>query len=216
MQKPDTAPCALVFDIGGVLVDWNPRYLYRSLIPGDPRSMEKFFDEIDFRNWNEEMDRGRPFAEAVADRSAQFPQYAALIRAFDERWEETLGDPIEGSVRLVRRLRNAGFPLFGLTNSSSEKFKLVRKKFPFLESFEWIMISGEFGLIKPDPRMFEVFLNRSGLKKADCLFIDDTEMNVAAAVRAGWQAIRCLSADQMTAELEKRGIRTGHLDESNA
>jgi 2-haloacid dehalogenase len=216
MKKPDSTPCALVFDIGGVLVDWNPRYLYRSLIPGDARSMERFFDEIDFWKWNEELDRGRPFAEAVADRSARFPQYASLIRAFDEHWEETLGGPIAGSLRLVRRLRDAGFPLYGLTNSSSEKFTIVRKKFPFLESFEWIMISGEFGLIKPDPRMFEVFLKQSGLKKSDCLFIDDTEANVAAAVHAGWKAIRFRSADQMTAELAIRGIRTGHPEESNA
>jgi 2-haloacid dehalogenase len=164
MKKPDTAECALVFDIGGVLVDWNPGYLFRSLIPNGHSSVEKFLDEIDFWNWNEGLDRGRPFAEAVADQSARFPQYAALIRAFDDRWEETLGDLIEGSLRLVRRLRDAGFPLYGLTNSSSEKFPIVRKKFPFLDSFEWIMISGEFGLTKPDPRVFNLFLERSGLK----------------------------------------------------
>jgi 2-haloacid dehalogenase len=216
MQKPGIAPCALVFDIGGVLVDWNPRYLYRALIPGDPRAMDEFFNEIDFWNWNDELDRGRPFAEAVADRCARFPHYAGLIRAFDERWEETLGGPIEGGPRLVHGLREAGFPLFGLTNSSPEKFGIVRKKFPFLESFEWIMISGEFGLLKPDPRMFDVFLKRSGLKKGDCFFIDDTEANVAAAVRAGWKAIRFRSTDQITAELEIRGIRTGPLNEPTA
>jgi len=215
MHKPETA-FALVFDIGGVLVDWNPRFLYRSLIPNDPRSVENFLDEIDFWNWNEGLDRGRPFAEAVADRSAQFPQYAELIRAFDDRWEETLGGPIEGSFRLVRQLQDAGFPLYGLTNSSSEKFKIVRKKFPFLNSFEWIMISGEFGLTKPDPRVFEMFLERSGLKKADCLLIDDSEANVSAAARAGWKAIRFLSADQVAAELEIQGIRTGRLPAPDA
>jgi 2-haloacid dehalogenase len=164
MQKPDTAACAPVLDIGGVLVDWNPRYLFRSLIPNGPRSVEKFLDEIDFWKWNAGLDRGRPFAEAVADQIARFPRYAALIRAFDDRWEETLGGSIEGSCRLVRRLRNDGFSLYGLTNSSSEKFPIVRKKFPFLDSFEWIMISGEFGLTKPDPRVFNLFLERSGLK----------------------------------------------------
>jgi 2-haloacid dehalogenase len=208
-QKTDSPSRALVFDIGGVLVDWNPRYLFRPLIPGDDRVMENFLNEIEFWNWNDELYRGRPFAESVAERCARFPRYAEWIRAFDERWEDALGGPIEGSLRIVRGLREAGYPLFGLTNSSSEKFPLVRRKFPFLESFEWIMISGEFGIIKPDPRIFEMFLRRTGRKGADCLLIDDSEANVAAAMRAGWQAVPFRSADQLTADLKRLGIQTG-------
>lgn len=196
----------MVFDIGGVLVDWNQRHLYRVFFDGDSRSMERFFDVTDFWKWNEELDRGRSFTEAVAALSARFPQYAPLIRAFDERWEETVSGPIRGSLRILRRLEAVGFPLYGLTNSSSEKFEILMRKYMFLGHLRWIMISGEFGVTKPDPRIFELFLQRTGLGSDECVSIDDSEVNVSAARRMGWKAILFRSPEQLAEDLKSMGI----------
>jgi len=209
MEKLDPRSYSLVFDIGGVLVDWNPRYLYRAFFNGDPRSMEGFFHAVDFWRWNEELDRGRPFSEAVAELSGRFPQYARLIKAYDERWVESVGSPIQGSLRIVRALKAAGIPLYGLTNSSQEKFGILLKKYTFLEHFRWIMISGEFGVIKPDPRIFELFLDRSGLRNEECIFIDDSEANVSSALRMGWKTVLFRSPDQLAAALDGLGLKTG-------
>jgi 2-haloacid dehalogenase len=105
---------AIIFDFGGVLMDWNAHYLYDKLLD-DPASTERFFDEIDFHNWNLEMDRGRPFAESVEELSRQFPQYAGLIKAFDERWEETLGGPIQATVEILQALKEHNYALYGLS-----------------------------------------------------------------------------------------------------
>jgi 2-haloacid dehalogenase len=216
MQKLDPRLYSLVFDIGGVLVDWNPRYLYHAFFDGDPRSMEDFFHAVDFWKWNEELDRGRPFSEAVAELSVRFPQYTRLIKAFDERWVESVGGPIQGSLQIVRTLEAAGIPLYGLTNSSKEKFRILLKKYTFLEHFRWIMISGEFGVIKPDPRIFELFLDRTGLRNEECIFIDDSEANVSSAVRMGWKAILFRSPDQLALELDKIGLKVGSEAVHNA
>ncbi len=123
---------AVVFDLGGVLVDWDPRYLYRKLFPGDEAAMEHFLNAIIDGEWNVQQDAGRPFAEAVAEASARHPQHAALIKAFDSRWEEMLAGPIHGTVALLDSLRQRGVPLYGLTNWSQEKFPIARARFDFL------------------------------------------------------------------------------------
>ena len=206
MPPSKPVSCVPVFDMGGVLIDWNPRYLFRNFFDGNSQGVERFLDEIDFWNWNAGMDRGQPFAEGVAAWSARFPQYANLIRAFDARWEETAGGPIPGMADILLRLRRAGHPLYGLSNSSTEKFRTLRSRFPFLNDFSRIVLSGEVGVNKPDPRIFDLFLDRTGRRKEELLFIDDTEANISAARRLGWQSIRFLSAEQLERELAERGF----------
>jgi len=196
----------IVFDFGGVLMDWNPRYLYSRYFDGDPHAMEDFLAEIHFAEWNTEQDKGRPFAEGVALLTEQFPQYAALIRAFDEHWEETVGGAILPVVGMAQRLKAAGYHLHGLSNWSEEKFRQVRQKFAFFNLFDSILVSGEVKLAKPDPRIYQIFLQRIGQPAADCLFIDDSAANIAAARQLGFGTILFESEDQLEQELAVRGL----------
>jgi len=196
----------IVFDFGGVLMDWNPRYLYSRYFDGDSHAMEDFLAEIHFSEWNTEQDRGRPFAEGVALLTAQYPQHAELILAFDEHWEETVGGAILPVVDMAQRLKAAGYRLHGLSNWSEEKFRQVRQKFAFFNLFDSILVSGEVKLAKPDPRIYQVFLQRIGQPAADCLFIDDSAVNIAAARKLGFGTILFESADQLEQELAVRGL----------
>lgn len=197
---------ALVFDFGGVLVDWNPRHLYRRLFHGDEAAVENFLTEIGFVPWNLAMDRGRPFAESVAELSARFPQYADLIRAYDTRWEESVPGAIEPTVELLAQLKRAGYPLFGLSNWSSEKFALVRHKYLFLAWFDAYLISGDVKIIKPDPRIYQLLLEKIGKPAAQCIFIDDAATNITAARELGFDAIQFHDAAQLAAALTHRGL----------
>lgn len=206
MPHTNQHPRAIVFDFGGVLVDWNPRHLYRKLFNGDDQAVEKFLDEIGFAPWNLEMDRGRPFAESVADLSRQFPQYAELIRAYDLRWEESVPGPIAPTVNILQTLKRAGYPLYGLSNWSREKFQLVRHRYTFLDWFDAVVISGEVRMIKPDPRIFRLLLEKIGLPAEQCVFIDDSETNIAQARRLGFDVIHYQSSEQLCVELTQRGL----------
>lgn len=179
---------AIVFDFGGVLIDWNPRYLYRQFFNTD-EAVERFLTEIGFFEWNQHQDAGRSFSEAVAELTAQHPRYADLIRAYDERYEECLSGPIQGTVEILKALRSLGFPLYGLSNWPAEKFAGVRQKHAFFELFDDIVLSGEVGITKPDPRIFLLLLERIGRPAQDCLFIDDAEANLAAARALGFRTV---------------------------
>lgn len=192
---------AIVFDFGGVLMDWSPHYLYNKLIEGGPEVIDRFLAEIEFSAWNAEQDRGRPFTEAVAEWSARFPHHAHLIQAFHERWEETNGGPIQSTVEILRRLKQAGFPLYGLSNWSAETFPLIRAKYEFFDWFDLIVVSGVEKLIKPDPRIFAVLLERIDRTAPECLFIDDSVRNIVTAQQLGFQTIHFRSAEQLEAEL---------------
>jgi 2-haloacid dehalogenase len=196
----------VVFDLGGVLLDWNPRYLYQHLFNRNSDGMERFLTEIGFTEWNLEQDRGRPFDLAVAELSARFPHYADLIEAYIDRWEETIAGPIEGSVEILRELKQTGSALYGLSNWSRETFHRIRPRYQFLDWFEAIVISGEVQLVKPDPRIYQVLLRRIGRQAPECCFIDDSEPNVAAAARLGFKAIRFESPEQLRGELRRLGI----------
>ncbi|MEZ0395943.1 MAG: HAD family phosphatase [Anaerolineales bacterium] len=197
---------AFVFDLGGVLLDWNPRRLFREFFDGDPAALETFLAEIDFPAWNAELDRGRPIAEAVADLSRRFPHYAAPLQAYHLRWEETVLGPIQPVVGLLARLKQAGRPLFALSNWSAETFALVRARYDFLGWFDRLVISGEIGLIKPEEAVFRTFLDLIGRRPGECLFIDDSQANIAAAARLGFQTIHFLSPEQLNAELAARAL----------
>ena len=192
---------AVVFDLGGVLIDWNPRYLYRQLFPGDVEGMERFLSEVCTSTWNERQDAGRPWEEAIDEAIAEHPQHAALIRAYRERWEDMLSGPIANTVRLLEELKDTGPRLYALTNWSQYTFPRALELFPFLHWFEGIVVSGQEGLIKPDPAIFGVLLSRFGIEAARSVFIDDSLANVHAAARLGFRAIHFRDATQLRPEL---------------
>jgi 2-haloacid dehalogenase len=174
----------VVFDLGNVLIGWDPRRLYRSLIE-DEAQMEWFLREVCNSAWNEQQDAGRPWAEATALLRAQFPEHAELIDAYHLRWKETLLGPIEGSVAVLAELKERGVRLLALTNWSQETFPVARQLYPFLQWFEGIVVSGEERLVKPDPRIYQRLLERYSVDPATALYIDDSARNVAAAEALG-------------------------------
>ena len=198
----------VVFDLGGVLIDWNPRYLYRQLIE-DEAAMELFLTEVCHAAWNEEQDRGRTFAAAIAEAAARHPGQRALIEAYHQRWDEMLAGPIEGTVAILAELKEAGHELHALTNWSAEKFPIARERYAFLDWFATILVSGEARLIKPDPRIFELLLERVGRAADACIYIDDNLKNVGAADALGFEAIHFQSPEQLRDELIGLGLLRG-------
>lgn len=197
---------AVVFDFGGVLIDWNPHYLYGKFFGPDPKATDRFLQEIGFNEWNQQLDKGRPFAEGVTELTQRFPSYKELIRAFDERWEETLAGPIEPTIDILRVLKETGYSLYGLSNWSAEKFATVRNKYDFFQWFKLIILSGEEKLLKPDPQIFKALLYRSGLAASDCLFVDDSAANIAAAKELGFDTVHFQSSAQLRKELVLRKL----------
>jgi 2-haloacid dehalogenase len=197
---------AIVFDFGGVLIDWNPRYLYANLFDSDANAMERFLAEIGFMEWNLQQDKGRPFASGVAELCRRFPHYADLIRAYDERWEESIGGPIQATVNILASLKQAGYRLYGLSNWSAEKFYGFSARYEFFAWFEDIVLSGDVGLVKPDPRIYLLLLERIGRTAGECLFIDDSEANILAAHEVGFGTIHYESPEQLAAALYQRNI----------
>lgn len=197
---------AIVFDLGGVLIDWNPRHLYQKLFDNAPEPMERFLSDICSQEWNVQQDAGRPFAEGIAELVARHPDFEQLIRAYDTRWEEMIAGAIQPSVDILADLKQANHPLYALSNWSAEKFANMRNRFPFLSWFEIIVISGEVKAAKPDPRIFSFLLEKSGRTARECLFIDDSIINIAAAQKLGFKTIHFLSPEQLRAELLQMGI----------
>jgi 2-haloacid dehalogenase len=203
-----TAPApsrVAVFDVGAVLIDWDPRHLYRRLFD-DEAAMERFLAEVCTPEWNSRLDAGRPFAEAVEELADRYPDQADLIRAYRERWVEMLGGEIEGTASIVRELRAAGVPVYALSNWSAETYPLTRALYPFLDELDGIVISGEAGIGKPDPAIFRLFLERFGLEPGRIVFIDDSPNNVAAARALGIDAIRFEDAGQTRRDLVRLGF----------
>jgi 2-haloacid dehalogenase len=174
----------VIFDLGNVLIGWDPRRLYRQLIE-DEAQMEWFLREVCNSEWNERQDAGRPWAEATAVLRERFPEHVEWIDAYHLRWEETLLGPIEQSVALLSELNARGVRLLALTNWSQETFPLARRLYPFLDAFEGIVVSGEEGLIKPDLRIYQRLLDRYQVDPATALYIDDSARNVTAAESLG-------------------------------
>lgn len=197
---------AVIFDVGGVLIDWNPRHLYRKLFDGDSDgAMERFLAEVCTPEWNLRQDVGRPFAEAVAELTGRFPDHADLIAAYDARWEEMVPGAHDETIEIVRELKARGTPLYCLTNFSTEKFPLMRRRFDVFDLFDGIVVSAEIGMVKPDPAVYRYLVERFGLEAPSCLFVDDVEANVAAASSIGMQAVRYLSSQQLRHDLQMRG-----------
>jgi 2-haloacid dehalogenase len=195
----------IIFDLGGVLLDWNPHRLYAPYF-NSSTEIDRFLHEINFAEWNMHQDAGRPFHEGVAVLSAQFPHYAHLIRAYHERWEDSVPGAIDGTVDILKRLKRDGVPLYALTNFSAETFPIMRRRFDFLGLFEYILVSGEVGLVKPDPAIYRLMLKKIGRPARECLFIDDSAKNVAAAKEMGFDTIHFQSPEQLKTELQGRNI----------
>jgi 2-haloacid dehalogenase len=203
---PRAIPTTVVFDLGAVLIDWNPRYLYRKLID-DPDEMERFLAEVTTPAWNHEQDRGRRWADAVTELVERHPEHADLIRAYHERWPEMLGDPIEGTVEILGDLRDAGVALYALTNWSDETFHVAQARYPFLGWFRGIVVSGEVGAAKPEAEAYEALMDRYAVDPGESVFIDDQPANVEAARRLGFTAIRFTDPPALREQLRALGLR---------
>jgi 2-haloacid dehalogenase len=194
----------IIFDFGGVLVDWNPKYVYRQLFE-KPEDMHWFLENICTDEWNLEQDRGRPLAEGTAILVGKFPEYEALIRAFYGRWEEMLGGDIGGSVEILFELKRQ-YPVYGLTNWSAETFPVALERFDFFKVFDGIVVSGTEKLVKPDSAIFRLILDRYRLKAENALFIDDNIKNIQAAGEMGFHTIHFESPEKLRAQLAQMKI----------
>jgi 2-haloacid dehalogenase len=197
---------SVVFDLGGVLIDWNPRYLYRKLFAGDEDAMEHFLAHVCNGPWNLAQDAGRSWAEAIEVLSADHPQHRPLISAYRERWDEMLNGPIDGTLEIVAELKDKGVPIYALTNWSAETFPIAKARYEFLGWFRDILVSGEEKLIKPDRRIYERLLSRNGLLAAESVFIDDALHNVEGARAAGMAAVHFQSPERLRADLVSAGL----------
>lgn len=194
-----------VFDLGGVLIDWNPRYLYRKIFRSE-QEMEYFFTNVCTKEWNAELDRGRPFAEMVVLLSRKHPEYKNEIAAYQQRWGEMLRDRFEGPVKILEALHAAGHPLYALTNWSAETFHMARARYGFLSLFEEIVVSDEEGLIKPDSRIYELLIERTDIKPSRTVFVDDREENVHEAKKLGFESIIYRDDFTLRSELNELGF----------
>jgi 2-haloacid dehalogenase len=196
----------VIFDLGGVLLDWNPRHLYRKLFPGDTAGIEHFLATVCTNEWNRCQDAGRLFAEGARLLKAEHPEKAELIDAYHSRFGEMIAGPIDGSVEILAELRDRGVPLYFLSNFSAETYPPALARFAFLTWFRGVIVSGEVGVIKPDPRIYALLLERSGIDPYRAVFIDDVAANADAARPFGIHGIRFENAAVLRAELIELGL----------
>ena len=194
----------VVFDIGNVLVRWDPRNLYRKTF-ADENAMEAFLATACSSEWFLALDADE-IAPNVPARIAQFPQYREQLTFFDTRWLETLDGAIAENVALFAKLKADGRKVFGITNYPRDKFEASRALFPFYDWFDGLIVSGREGLVKPDPRIFALLLDRYALRAGDLLFVDDSSRNIAAAQAMGMDTIHYLTGVDLAAEFARRGV----------
>ena len=199
---------AVVFDLGGVLIDWDPRYLYRTLLP-DEAAVENFLAEVDFMAWNLEQDRGRPWPEAVAELSALHPDRAGLIESYDQRWRESIAGDYPANVDVLRELHAAGHPLFALSNFSAAKFALLRHELEWFDLFDGWVVSGEHGLVKPDLAIYRLLIDIYDLDPRSTTYVDDVADNAQAARELGMTAVHLRDPEDLRAELTLLGVLDG-------
>lgn len=190
----------IVFDLGGVLIEWNPRYLYRQIF-SEEQEMESFLKTVWTYEWNEKLDLGQSFLEVATSLSELHPNYKEEVMAYYHRWEETITGPIDGTVDILKTIAKSNHSVFALTNWSAETFYPTKERFSFLELFEGTVVSGEEKMAKPGPEIYQVLLSRYNLKPNETVFIDDRQDNVDAAKALGIHAIQFLDSDQLKQEL---------------
>ena len=202
-NRPDT----VVFDIGNVLIQWDPRLLYRSIFENEADA-DRFLAEVLPPEWNLEQDRGRSFAEGIAEALARRPDHREEILAWDTRWHEMVPGEVPGSVEILTALKTAGVPLYAITNFSSEKFAECEQRFPFLaDSFIDVVVSAHERLVKPDPRLYHVLFSRNDLAPESTVFIDDSPANVETARSVGMHAIHFTDVPALKASLIDLGFQ---------
>ncbi|MGH2564450.1 MAG: HAD family hydrolase [Ginsengibacter sp.] len=194
----------IIFDFGGVLVDWNPRYLYKDHFTTE-NEMEHFLKNICSDEWNAEQDRGRTLSEGTALLQNKFPEFHSMIQLFYDEWETMLRSDIPETVALLYKLKTR-YKIYGLTNWSAETISNAYKRFPFFKEFNGIVVSGEEKMIKPDKQIYHLLLDRYNLKAGNTIFIDDNINNIRAAKEIGMHAIHFESASQLIAELSSRNV----------
>lgn len=190
----------IVFDFGGVLMDWNPRYFYRDYF-NDEAEMEYFLSEICNDEWNAAQDCGRTFEDGVSAILDKYPQYSEAIRMYPEKWELMLKGEFPESVELLKKVKGMGYKVYGLTNWSAEKIGIAYSRHDFFRLFDGIVVSGEEKVIKPDHRIYEILLERYGLNAEECVFIDDNQANIDAADCLGFRTIRFDNIGNVSSEL---------------
>ncbi len=196
----------IIFDLGAVLIDWNPHYLYRQLFT-EEAEMHHFLENICTPAWNEEQDGGRSIQEATEILLTQYPDHAENIRAFYGRWPEMLGGPITGTVEIFKELKASGkYKCYALTNWSAETYPIAVERYDFLNWFDGVVVSGTEKDRKPFPSFYQTLLSRYQVNPAEALFIDDNLRNVKAAEALGIQSIHFTSPEALRAELVSRGI----------
>jgi 2-haloacid dehalogenase len=203
-MQPDIK--AIVFDFGGVLLDWDPRYLYRRYFPNNPQDMDQFLTEVNFYEWNAKQDQGRPFSEGIAELSNQFPQHAGLIQTYFDQWEESISGPIHGSIKILHQLKQKGYPLYGLSNWSAETYPRALRKYSFFNVFDDVVLSGAVKLNKPDPAIFRLLLDKIEYRAPECVLIDDSKANIETAKELGFVTIHFKSSEQLQTELQRLNL----------
>jgi len=195
----------IVFDIGNVLLHWDPKALYRKIFATEDE-VEWFLGHVCTPEWNLEQDRGRTFEEAVAEATARHPDQAHAIAAYHLRWPETLTHVIAGTVAIVEDLKAQGAALYAITNWNGDKFRETRARYDFFGHFRDIVVSGDERVVKPDPAIYRLLLERNGLEASTCLFIDDSARNVAGAEAVGIKGHHFTSPEALRASLQARGL----------
>ena len=201
-MKPNLNIKNVIFDLGGVLIDWNPDKVYKDVFNNDSEKMIHFYTKICTQDWNENQDAGYPMAKATEERVALFPEYEKEIRMFYGRWDDMLGNQIQGTVDILKELSDdPNYKVVALTNWSHETFPKAIAKFSFLQWFEGILVSGEEKTRKPFPEIYELTLSKFNLKAGESLFIDDNLRNIEAAKKFGIHSIHFQSPEQLNKEL---------------
>jgi 2-haloacid dehalogenase len=195
----------VVFDLGGVLIDWDPRHLYRELF-ADEDEMESFLAEVCSMDWHRRFDAGRPIADGIAELVDRYPDHEAMIRAYGDRWQDMFAGEVPGSVAVLEELGAAGVRLLAITNWPGETFPAARERFPFLGRFEGVVVSGDEGVTKPDPRLFGILMDRHGVDPSGSLFVDDAPANVEAAAALGFATERFTDASALRARLVRERL----------
>ena len=195
----------LVFDFGGVLIDWSPDRVYRPYF-GSDEAMARFYHETEILLHNREIDRGWPYDQAIALLTTRYPHYAEPLHMWKTHWHKMIGGEIKGTVDLLRELKQAGYRLFGLTNWAAETFPFAYYSFEIFRVFENIVVSGREGVIKPEPAIYHLCLQRNQIEARDSIFIDDNLDNVVAARSLGFHAIQFENPKQLRAVLAELSI----------
>ena len=197
---------AIIFDLGGVLIDWNPSYVFDKMFDNEEKK-KHFFENICTSDWNEKQDAGRPLQEATEELVHKHPEWKGYIEAYYGRWEEMLGGPIRDTVEVFRQLKETGkYKIYALTNWSAELFPIALERYDFLHWFDGRVVSGEEKMRKPFREFYQLILNRFNLTPQETLFIDDNVRNAEAAEKIGIKTIIFKSAGQLKHELTQSGI----------